>query len=100
MIIYSATKKDFVIDVLSNQIEKRILSSFVREMGHSTGKAEVSSWRNSMLYMNNIISDPEIPDDVGVAIEYKIPQTSKRIDFILTGTNIENKSTAILIELK
>jgi len=100
MIVYSATKKDFMIDVLNNQIEKRILSSFVREMGHSTGKSEVASWQNSMRYMSTVISDLEIPDDVGVAIEYKIPQTSKRIDFILTGTGIEKKRTAILIELK
>lgn len=100
MIIYSATKKDFVIDVMTNQIEKTILSSFVRETGHSTGKSEVASWRNSMMYMNNIISDPEIPDDAGVAIEYKIPQTSKRIDFILTGKNEKDRKTAVLIELK
>jgi DUF2075 family protein len=100
MIIYSATKKDFVTDVLTNQIEKNILSSFVRETGHSTGKAEIASWKNSMMYMHNVIIDPEIPDDAGVAIEYKIPQTSKRIDFILTGSDVENKKTAVLIELK
>lgn len=100
MIVYSSTKKGFAFDVMSNQIEKTILSSFVREMGHSTGRAEVSSWQNSMQYMYKVIMDPEIPDDAGVAIEYKIPQTSKRIDFILTGANDENKSAAILIELK
>ena len=100
MIVYSSIKRNFVRDVMTNQIEKTILTSFVRELGHSTGKAEVASWRNSMLYMNNIISDPEIPDDAGIAIEYKIPQTSKRIDFILTGANKEHKKTAILIELK
>lgn len=100
MIVYSSTKKNFVADVLTNQIEKTILTSFIREMGHATGKSEIASWKNSMVYMNNIISDPEIPDDVGVAIEYKIPQTSKRIDFILTGTNNEGGKTAILIEVK
>ncbi len=100
MIVYSSTKKDFIADVMANQIEKTILTSFVRELGHSTGKSEVASWRDSMMYMNNVISDPEIPDDAGVAIEYRIPQTSKRIDFILTGANSENKKTAILIELK
>lgn len=100
MIVYSSTKKDFVADVMANQIEKTILTSFVRELGHSTGKSEVASWRDSMMYMNNVISDPEIPDDAGVAIEYKIPQTSKRIDFILTGANAKNRKTAILIELK
>lgn len=100
MIIYSASKRQFVSDVLDNQIEKKILTSFVREMGHSTGKNEIRSWQNSMLYMNNIISDPDIPEDAGVAIEYKIPQTSKRIDFILTGLSEEESDIAVLIELK
>jgi hypothetical protein len=29
-------------------------------------------------------SDTEIPEESGVAIEYQIPQSSKRMDFILT----------------
>jgi hypothetical protein len=33
------------------------------------------------MYMSNAISDPEILPDVGVAIEYKVPNTSFRIDF-------------------
>ena len=53
-----------------------------------------------MLYMNNIMSDPEIPDDAGVAIEYKIPRTSNRIDFVLTGLNEKEHNVAVLIELK
>lgn len=100
MIVYSSTKKGFTADVISNQIEKVVLSAFVREMGHSTGKSEIQSWRNSMMYMNNIVADPDIPDDVGIAIEYKIPQTSKRIDFIITGANEVQKAAAVLIELK
>ena len=100
MIVYSSNKKGFMADVMTNQIEKTILTSFVRELGHSTGKSEIRSWKNSMMYMDKIISDPEIPDDVGIAIEYRIPQTSKRIDFIITGTNQDKRRTAILIELK
>lgn len=100
MIVYSKSKREFINDVLSNQIEKSIQTSVVRELGHSTGKSEIQSWRNSMLYMNNIINDPEIPEDAGIAIEYKIPQTSKRIDFIITGLNTEYQSIAVLVELK
>ncbi len=100
MIVYSSTKKGFLNDVLTGYIDKQILSSSVRELGHSTGKNEQEAWRGSMPYMSNVINDSEIPDDAGVAIEYKIPQTSKRIDFILTGMNSDNRRTAILIELK
>lgn len=100
MIIYQASKNQFIADVLQNEIEKKILISFVRETGRSTGKSEIDSWRNSMMYMNNIINDPEIPEDVGIAIEYKIPSTSNRIDFILTGRDAAKNELAVLIELK
>lgn len=100
MIVYSKTKKEFLDDVMTGEVEQTILTSFVREVGHSTGKQEVMSWRNSMPYISNVINDSEIPNDAGVAIEYKIPQTSKRIDFIITGLNSDSKKTAVIIELK
>ncbi len=53
-----------------------------------------------MLYMNNIVGDKDIPGDAGVSIEYKIPQTSNRIDFILTGKNECKADTAVIVELK
>lgn len=100
MIVYSATKAEFRQDVLDNQIAERILEAYQRHLGHSTSKREIDSWKNSMMYMSNALDDDAIPDDAGVAIEYKIPQTSKRIDIILTGTNEQHKSTAIIVELK
>jgi DUF2075 family protein len=100
MIIYSSTKKGFIDDAVTNQIEKKVLACFIRESGHSTGKAELASWKYSLQYMNNIVSDPEIPDNAGVAIEYTIPRTSKRVDFILTGKDIDQRKIAIIVELK
>ena len=100
MIVYSSNKKGFLSDVLSGQVEQQILTSFVRETGHTTGKSEINSWRKSMPYMSNVINDSSIPDDAGIAIEYKIPQSSKRIDFIITGTNSEDKKVAVIVELK
>src|SRR5581483_9960106 len=52
------------------------------------------------MFMHNVLHDEQIPNDSKVAIEYKIPQTAKRVDFILSGKNIDEKSTAIIIELK
>ena len=39
-------------------------------------------------------------DDCGVAIEFTIPTTSKRIDFILTGENQFKDDSVVIIELK
>ena len=87
MIAYSSTKKDFITDVLDGFIDIKILESMVRETGISVGNSEQDSIRNSMQFMRNVVDSPSIPDDCGIAIEYKIPLTSNRIDFILTGKN-------------
>lgn len=100
MIVYQASKREFVQDVMQNQIADKIMASFVRETGHRTGLREFESWRNSMMYMNNIVNDASLPDDAGVAIEYKIPGTGKRIDFIMTGLNEMMHNVAVLVELK
>src|SRR3989344_2407213 len=95
-IIYENTKKGFIADMISNSID----SFFVRERGPMFGHGQMSAIRNSMNYMDRIINHPDIPDDAGIAIEYKIPATSKRIDFIITGKNEQKKPVLILIELK
>jgi uncharacterized protein len=100
MIAYLETKGKFLEDVDSNRIEEKILEAFKKGYKRSVGKSEVSSWRNSMGYMHRILIDSEIPNDSGVAIEFGIPQTSKRIDFILTGKNAAAQQTAVIVELK
>ncbi len=100
MIVYLATKEDFAADVLSNRIEEQIHNRFKEHLGRSVGASEVESWKNSLVYMDRILSDSSIPADSGIAIEFNIPQTSKRIDFIVTGLGSTRQKTAVIIELK
>lgn len=100
MLVYASTKTDFIEDVLSGVIESKILASFQRHLGHSTGESEIASWRNSMMYMKDVLTDDQIPSNSGVAIEYRLPQSRKRIDFILTGKAADRKENAIIVELK
>lgn len=53
-----------------------------------------------MQYMNNAVTQGGISDDAGVAIEYQIPLTSRRVDFILSGRDEQNRDTAVIVELK
>lgn len=100
MIIYEALASEFSSDVNANAIESRILANFRSKAGISASQAEVASWRNSLMYMNNALMGAGIPDDAGVAIEYRVPQTSKRVDFLLTGRDEAGADTAIIVELK
>lgn len=100
MIVYSASKEQFQNDVMTNNIGNVVLETFKEITGHSTGPSEVLSWSNSLQYMDRVLSDTSIPSDAGIAIEYHIPQSSKRIDFIVTGVDSAGAESAVLIELK
>ena len=100
MIVYQKTKKGFEDDIISGDIENIILKLYEDKLHRSTGKKEQDSWRNSLHYMNTVLSDPEIPYNTGVTIELQIPQTSKRIDFIISGKNEDNKDHVVIVELK
>lgn len=100
MIVYQATKKHFLHDILSNDIDGIILKNLFQTTGRKVGKQEISSWKFSLMHMSHVLYDEIIPMDSGITIEYQIPQTSKRIDFIITGQNENNIDHVVLIELK
>lgn len=100
MIVYSADKSAFLHDVRSNTIHTKIHAEFQRRMQHRVGVREVDSWRNSMQFMSSALHNSEIPDDARVSIEFSIPLTSKRVDFILTGQDPDRRDVAVIVELK
>ena len=100
MIVYEATKELFVEDVIQDRIEDNIDEKFYNKMGYHTSQSERNAWKNSMEYMLKVLIDSNIPSNIGVAIEYKIPNTSKRVDFIITGFDGNRKNAAVIVELK
>ncbi len=100
MIVYLETKDQFRSDVFTNRIEEKILAEFTTKLGKTVGQAELASWRNSLPFMDRILDDAAIPGDTGIAIEFNVPNTGKRIDFILTGKRSDGKRTAVIVELK
>ncbi|MBU3633874.1 DUF2075 domain-containing protein [Polynucleobacter sp. es-GGE-1] len=100
MIIYQSNKERFIKDLISNEIHEIIEATYKLKTGHRVAKNELRSWQESMRFMGAVMEDEEIPSDAGVSIEYSIPQTSKRIDFILTGQDQANNDQVVIIELK
>lgn len=100
MLVYAADKRQFLEHAKNSEIDDHIILAMQDKGLGKVSASEIASWRNSMKYMMAVLMGKNIPDDTGVAIEYKIPQTSKRIDFILTGKNSDDQSTAVIVELK
>ena len=99
MLVYEATKGEFLDSVLMGSITDEIYAVYQEKIGKSP-QSQIDSWTNSMEFMFKVLSDNDIPDDAGVAIEFTIPTTSKRIDFTLTGLNENNEDSVVIIELK
>ena len=85
MLIYNGLKSDFMSDTENDVLETKLYDAIKNKMNRSTGLSELNSWRNSLKEMYITLNDSNIPSDVGVAIEYNIPQTSKRVDFLISG---------------
>ena len=99
MIIYSDSVKGFIDDVLKNQVTDKIYDKYQSKIGKTT-KGEIDSWRNSLHYMSNALLLGDVSKDANVAIEYQVPNTSKRVDFIISGLNKEKQEAVVIVELK
>ena len=100
MIVYEADKAQFLRHNDFDDIEAIIHERFIATTGHRVAAAELRSWKASLGDMAKVLRDPDLPSDLGVAIEMHIPQTSKRIDMTLTGTDADGCKNAVVVELK
>ena len=100
MIVYDGIKTEFLNSVMNGTIAEEVRQRIHEKMGRTTPKSEFDSWKNSLTRMYLVLSDASIPDHAGIAIEYNVPQTSKRVDFIVSGYDADNQSNAVIIELK
>jgi DUF2075 family protein len=100
LIVYQATKARFLNDAFDRDIEQVISDAYYERTQKKVGAAEITSWKESLLCMARVLRDEAIPPDAGVAIEYNIPQTAKRVDFIVTGRGEDQSSNVIIVELK
>ena len=85
MIVYQETKQQFLDDVRLDLIEEKIEEKVREKLHKKTAYNEFLSWMNSMQYMYKVMEDKRIPKDSKIAIEYRIPNSNKRVDFIICG---------------
>jgi DUF2075 family protein len=102
MIVYQATKQQFLADA-ANGIEDIIHEQVAIKLGMKVqvNGSEYNSWKNSLgNYMYHVMNTVALPDDVTVAVEYSIPRTKNRIDFIVAGLDEKKEEKVVIIELK
>jgi DUF2075 family protein len=101
VLAYLATKSQFLED--APEIEDRIRVAVQRGLGLNIpiGSPEYRSWHNSLgNAMFHVVNSSTIPDDAGIAVEYRINGRRQRIDFMIAGKDRLGKSNVVIVELK
>lgn len=86
--------------IKENQISYVLQNNILQKMNRSVSVGEIRSWANSLPQMAKVIRGKRISDDAHILLEFKLPSTQKRIDFLIAGYNEAGKKNAIIVELK
>jgi uncharacterized protein len=100
VIIYVSNAIEFRNAVDANEITTNIEKAFKEKTGRYPGSSEKASWNNSMQFMERIIRNSGVADDCGIFIEFNIPNTRMRVDFIVAGLDKKGNKNFVIIELK
>lgn len=99
MRLYSGSSEQFIEDTTQNQIADKLRQSFLNHFRYRPPEQEVRSWQNSLKDMALLLSGSKLTDH-GVILEYQLPQTSKRLDFLVCGKDDAMRDNAVIVELK
>ena len=99
MKLYADRCEAFFAEVDSGRIEDRLAEEFRRNLGRRAPDAERTAWRNSLAALSEVCQRAELADQ-GIIIEYQLPQSSQRLDVMLTGVADDGHDAAAILELK
>lgn len=99
MRLYAGMSMAFIEDTVRNQIARKLSDAFFQYYGYPAAKSEVAAWGNSLRAMAQVVQFANL-NDHGVVVEYELPSTSRRLDFMICGQNASRRDGAIIVELK
>src|SRR5580765_5918476 len=99
MRLYSGTTTGLIEDSTQNRIAGKLSDAFFGHFRYQPATSEVNSWKNSLRAMSQIFTAAAL-NDHGVLLEYQLPQTSKRLDCLITGQDTSKRDSAVIVELK
>lgn len=99
MRLYSGSSEQFIDDVYNNKIADKLRNNFLEQFHYNPSPSEVNSWQNSLRSVSMLFDRSKLTDH-GVILEYRLPQTSKRLDCLVCGKDANQRDQAVIIELK
>jgi len=99
MRLYEGTSKQFIEDAIQNQIAEKLKIAYENYYGRRVNPREMTSWTNSLQFMKNAIERNSLFENM-IVLEYELPYSNERIDFIIFGEGNDNKQNVVVVELK
>lgn len=99
MQLYSGNSQHFIEQTTRNAIAGTLQAKFFEAYRYQPSKQEVMSWQNSLFQMAVALQGAGLIDH-GVTLEYQLPLSAKRLDFMITGHDGAGNPHAVVVELK
>ncbi|MCD4670742.1 MAG: DUF2075 domain-containing protein [Actinomycetia bacterium] len=99
MRLYSVSSKQFIEDAVRNQIAEKLSNAFFNYYRFQPSPGEKRSWVNSLTKLSGLLQNAELLDH-GIILEFQLPQTSRRLDFLICGKNEFRRPHTVIVELK
>ena len=97
---FGAPFREFQHKLLTNELFTELERNFPFVTGYTVARSEGSSWRSSLPRLEAALRLSEMPDDVYVTLEERIPYFSKRMDACLFGHTTDGWPYLVIVELK
>jgi hypothetical protein len=99
MILYEGTIEKFNEDVMQNCIADRTADRYRTYYKRNPVDREYRSWAISLAILNNSFHYAGLRDN-HIIVEYELPYSSRRIDVLLFGYDIDGEENIVMLELK
>jgi hypothetical protein len=97
--LYSGTSHEFFLDATRSAIAGKLEAAFFEANRYRPKKEEIASWQHSLLYMAMCLKEADLLEH-GIALEYQLPLSARRLDFMVTGRDSKGDGSAAIVELK
>ena len=99
MQLYSGSSQQFIVDSTKNQIAEKLRQAFFFHFRFDPSPNEINSWRNSLTKIKDVVEGSRLYDH-GIILEYQLPLSSRRLDFLISGVGEDDRDHAVIVELK
>jgi hypothetical protein len=96
--LFAGSAREFARMAPASSLTAHLVAAFQRRWG-AVSDSEVRAWRNSLTAMAAVVEESGLAE-AGTGVEFKLPNTDRRVDVFFVGRSHANEPGVTLVELK